>query len=246
MPHIPPQADRRPEPAAQPPARSGVIELVLAESYPLLLEGMQSAFTFEAGFRVLAACADGDEALRAVGRHHPDVLVMDLEIPGDALRILGELSGKGLPTHVVLYAASLDEAVMLEAMRLGAKGIVLKTMSRHLLVQCVRKVHRGGTWVEKVSMSRAVDELLRYEAAYRDAAAVLSVRELEVIRMVASGQSNKEIADQLAVSHGTVKVHLHHVYQKLGVKGRLELALYAREKGLFSSLAPGRPRQLSK
>ena len=134
---------------------------------------------------------------------------------------------------------------MLEAMRLGAKGIVLKTMSRHLLVQCIRKVHRGATWVEKVSMSRAVDQLLRHEAGYRDAAVLLSPRELEVVRMVASGRSNKEIAAKLSVCAGTIKVHLHHVYQKLGVKGRLELTLYARDKGLFSTLFPERPRKLS-
>ena len=238
------QADRRSEHATT--GRSDLISLVLAEGYPLLLEGMQAAFAVEVGFRVLAACADGDEALRAVTRHHPDVFVMDLEIAGDALRILRELAASRLPTRVVLHAGSLDETVMLEAMRLGVRGIMLKTMSRHLLVQCVRKVHRGGTWVEKVSMGRAVDQLLRHEAGYRDAAVLLSHRELEVIKMVAAGLSNKEIAGQLSVCDGTVKVHLHHVYRKLGVRGRLELALYAHDRGLFSPLFPGRPRRLTK
>jgi DNA-binding NarL/FixJ family response regulator len=220
-----------------------MIGLVLAESYPLLLEGMQHAFMSEAGIRVVAACSDGEEALRAVKRHQADVLVLDLDISGNAMELLRQLAGARLPVRVVLLAGRLEEAVMLEAMRLGVKGIILKNMTRHLLVQCVRKVHRGGIWVEKVSMGRAFDRFLRHEAEYRDAAALLTPREIDVVRMVTSGWPNKEIADKLAISEGTVKAHLHHVYDKIGVKGRLELAMYARDKGLFSPLFPGAPRR---
>lgn len=218
---------------------------MLAESYPLLLEGMQLVFASEAGFRVLAACSDGMEALRAVRRHHPHVLIIDLEIAGDALEILRELDGDQLPTRVVLFAARLDETVMLEAMRLHARGVVLKSMARHELLRCVRKVHRGETWFEKVSMGHVVDRLLRHEVGLNDVSALLSRRELEVVRMVISGRSNREIANKLNISHGTVKVHLHHVYEKLNVRGRLELTLYARDKGLLSPLQD-RPRKPSK
>lgn len=244
MAHLQPETQRPGEAAARPRAeRAGVIGLVLAESYPLLLEGMLHAFGSEPGVRVVAACADGEEALRAVRRHHADVLVMDLDIAGDALHILKQLAGDRPPTRVVLLAGSLDEAVVLEAVRLGVKGIVLKSMARHLLVQCVRKVHAGGIWIEKVSMGRAVDQLLRHEAGYRDAAALLTPRELDVVRMATAGWPNKEIADKLDICEGTVKAHLHHVYEKLGVKGRLELTLYARDKGLFSPLFAGMPRK---
>jgi DNA-binding NarL/FixJ family response regulator len=214
---------------------------VLAEGFPLLLEGMRHVFESESGFRVLATCVDGAETLRAVRAHHPDVLVVDLEMPGGGLRILRELAAGRCGTRVVLLAAAIGEGVMLEAMRLGAQGIILKSMTRQLLIQCVRKVHRGGAWVEKVSMSRALEQLLRHEAGYRHAAALLSPREMEVVRLLVNGRSNKEIADTLSISDGTVKVHLHHVYEKLGVKGRLELTLYARDKALFSPLMPEMP-----
>ncbi len=215
---------------------------MLAESYPLLLEGMKFVLESEPGFRVLAACSDGMEALRAVRRHHPNVLIIDLETAGDSLEILRELSGERLSTRVVLFAARLDETVMLEGMRLGASGIVLKSMASHQLVRCVRKVHRGGTWFEKVSMGRVIDRLLRHEVSVHDVSALLSRRELEVVRMVTSCGSNKEIADKLNISRGTVRVHLHHVYEKLGVRSRLELTLYARDKGLLSPL-PDRARR---
>jgi DNA-binding NarL/FixJ family response regulator len=213
--------------------RSRTIGLVLAEAYPILLFGLEYAFKIESGFQVLACCAHGDEALRAVVRHRPDVLVLDLEIPGGALNILREVVALDVPTRVVLLAATLDEQVMLEATRLGAKGIVLKSMARQLLIQCVRKVHRGGTWLERVSAARAVERLLRHEEGQREAVAALSARELEIVRMVVSGRSNKQIGDRLAISEGTVKVHLHHVYEKLNVKGRLELTLYTRDRGFF-------------
>ena len=224
------------ETVSKPVVREGIVGLVLAETYPILLEGMEHVFTSEPGFRVLASCTNGDDALGAVRRHRPDVLVLDLEIPGDAMTLLQELAADPVTTRVVLLAARLDEHEMLEATRLGVKGILLKSMARHLLIQCVRKVHRGAMWVEKASMARAVEQLLRHEAGYRDAVTRLSPRELELVRISASGMSNKELAEQLSISEGTVKMHFHHIYEKLGVKGRLELTLYARDKGLFSPL----------
>src|SRR5207247_10405599 len=137
----------------------------------------QHASTSVRGSRVRASCTTGAEALRAVRRHHPDVLVLDVEIPGNAMTILQELAADQLTTRVVLLAAHLSEHEMLEATRLGVKGILLKSMARHLLIHCVRKVHRGATWLEKGSTTRAVEQLLRNEAGYRDVVARLSRRE---------------------------------------------------------------------
>jgi two-component system, NarL family, nitrate/nitrite response regulator NarL len=236
-----PDPGHRTEAAPKATDSTSNVGLVLAETYPILLEGMEHVFTSEPGFRVLASCTTGDEALRAVRRHHPDVLVLDLEIPGDAMTVIQELAAGPVKTRVVLLAARLDEQQMLDATRFGVRGILLKSMARHLLIHCVRKVHRGSTWLEKTSMTRAVDQLLRHEAGYRDAAARLSPRELEVVRMGASGRSNREIANQLSIAEGTVKMHFHHIYEKLGFKSRLELTLYARDKGLFPSLLVEQP-----
>lgn len=100
-----------------------------------------------------------------------------------------------------------------------------------LLVQCVRKVHAGEQWLEKRSFGRVLDTLLQREAAHLEVARILTPREIEIVRMVASGQRNKEIADRLAISEGTVKTHLHNIYKKLGLSGRIVLHLYARRKG---------------
>ena len=214
-----------------------IIRLVLAESYPVLLDGMDRLFRSEPRFSVLACCATGDEALAAVRRHRPNVLVLDFYISGkSALEVLREVVLEPAAPRVILYAESLREDEMLEATRQGARGLILKSMTGHLLVQCVRKVHRGGTWIEKVSMGRIFDRLMRSNAGDGETAERLTLRELEVLRMVARGQSNKEIADSLSVCEGTIKSHLHHVYEKLGVKGRLELALYARDRGMLSVL----------
>jgi DNA-binding NarL/FixJ family response regulator len=101
-----------------------------------------------------------------------------------------------------------------------------------MLVQCVRKVFAGETWVENRSITRAVGLMLVREAGARDSAEHLTPREIEVVQMVAAGHRNKEIARRLTLTEGTVKVHLHNVYAKLGVDGRLELLKYAQEHGL--------------
>jgi DNA-binding NarL/FixJ family response regulator len=126
----------------------------------------------------------------------------------------------------------LDEHEALKALRLGVGGIVLKEMEPQLLVQCVRKVHAGGQWLERHSTSRVLDRLLQREAGARELAGVLTPREREILRLVAGGLQNKAIAKELFISEGTVKIHLHNIYEKLRLDGRLALLRYAQEKGL--------------
>jgi DNA-binding NarL/FixJ family response regulator len=121
---------------------------------------------------------------------------------------------------------------MLEAIRLGVRGIVLKEMPPRLLVECVRAVHAGKHWLEKNIANRAIETMLRREAGARDLEGLLTDREIEITCAVANGLRNKVIADRLNISEGTVKVHLHNIYQKLELDGRLALTVYARTKGL--------------
>ena len=209
------------------------ISLVLADDHPLVLDGLESLFRTERDFRILERCSNGDEAIRAVHRHRPDVLLLDVRLPGkDGLAVLQSLKDLKAPTRVVLLTAALDEAEVVDALRLGARGVVLKEMRPHYLIECIRKVHAGEQWIEQRSLARVIDRLIRREAGEREVAAVLTPREVEVMVLVARGLRNDAIADRLAISEGTVKVHLHKIYEKLRLDGRVALVLYARSKDL--------------
>jgi DNA-binding NarL/FixJ family response regulator len=209
------------------------ISLVLADDHQILLEGLVQLFRRERDFRVLARCTNGEDSLAAVRRHRPDILVLDVRMPGkDGLAILGEITRATLPTRVVLLTAALDEEGVVAAIRLGVWGLVLKEMAPQTLVQCVREVHRGERWLDHQSVVRALDKVSRREAEVGQIAAIVTSREMEIIRMIAAGLRNKEIAARLSISEGTVKIHLHNIYEKLQVDGRLPLLLYAQEHGL--------------
>lgn len=209
------------------------IRLVVADDHPLILDALTRLFVPEEGFEILACCRDGVETLEAVRRHQPDVLLLDVRMPGqDGLMVVRELRDEQCPTRVVLLTAGMDDSEELEAARLGVQGVVLKEMAPQLLVQCVRKVHAGGQWLERQSVSRVLDTLLRQEAGARAMGGLLTLRELEIVRLVASGLRNKVIAEALSVSEGTIKIHLHNIYKKLHLDSRLTLILYAQDKGL--------------
>jgi len=209
------------------------IRLVVADDHPLILEALEQLFILERGFHVLACCRDGAETLKAVHHYQPDVLILDIRMPGkDGLAVLREMKQEQCSTRVVLLAASLEEKELLEAVRLGVRGVVLKEMASHLLVQCVRQVHEGGQWLERHTVSRALNTLIQHQDGMYAMTGLLTSREVEIVRLVARGLRNKSIADALSISEGTVKTHLHNIYKKLLVDSRLALTLYARDKGL--------------
>lgn len=209
------------------------IRLILADDHPIVLDGLEQLFRLEQDFEVVARCRDGEETLRALRVHRPDVVVLDIRMPrGDGLDVLRAIEAGGLLTRVVLLTAALGEDQLVEALRLGVGGVVLKEMAPQLLVEAIREVHAGRRWLDKGSMDRALGRLLQREEGSQEAAETLTPRELEIVRMVASGLRNRAIAEKLFISEGTVKIHLHNIYQKIAVDGRLELAVYAQRKGL--------------
>jgi DNA-binding NarL/FixJ family response regulator len=209
------------------------IRLVLVDDHPIVLDGLESLFRLESDIRVVARCVNAEEALTAVSRHRPDVLLLDLRLPRkDGLAVLRELQQKKLSVKVVLLAAVLEEEEVLEAFRLGVRGMVLKEQAPQMVVRCVRRVHAGDQWVEKQACTRALHALLDREAGESAAASILTPREIQMVRMVAGGLRNKEMSQRLAISEGTVKIHLHHIYQKLKVENRVQLTLCAQSRKL--------------
>ena len=184
------------------------ITVVIADTHPIILDGIGRLFE-DAGFSVVARCGAGP----------------------DGLTVLREMKRFQLTTQAVLFTSAPQESEILEAIRLGVRGVVLKEMPPHLLVNCVRKVHSGERWVEKRSAGRLLEKLLKREVAARQLAKDLTVRELDILRLVAVGLSNKAIAERIFVKEGTVKIHLHNIYKKLDVGNRLALTIFAQNKG---------------
>jgi two-component system, NarL family, nitrate/nitrite response regulator NarL len=212
------------------------ITVVTADDHPLLLDAMENLFRLQKDIKVVARCLDGDEAVKAVRRYKPDILVLDIRMPRkDGLGVLREMKKENLPTRVVVLTATLEEEELSEAIRLGVRGLVLKELAPKLIVQCIRKVHAGELWLEKHSVSSALEKLLKREAGRNEAVQMLTSREIEIVKQAAAGLRNREIAKKLFISEGTIKVHLHTIFEKLGVRSRLELSLYARDKGLVQA-----------
>lgn len=208
--------------------------LVLTAPHPIVLDALEQLFAAERDLQVMARCTDSDETMAAIQRHRPHVLVLDPRLPDvTGLAVLNQLHRQHPKTRVVLFVDELSDDEAIEAMRLLVRGVVLKEQPSHQLVQCVRKVRAGGYWFERRAMGQALDTLLRRENGARDVAGVLTPREVELVRMVGLGIGSDVIAERLAISHGTVKVHLHNIYRKLGLSGRVELMLFARERQLI-------------
>ena len=137
--------------------------IVLADDHRIILEGLEQLFRRESDFEVLAACTNGEMALEAVREFHPDVLVLDVDMPRmDGLTVLREIQEARLPTRVILLTATVGDADVLEAMRLGAWGLVLKEAASVKLVESVRAVHRGQRALDQSLVSRALEKVVRH------------------------------------------------------------------------------------
>lgn len=206
-------------------ANGSRISIVVADDHPITLAGLEALFARESDFQVLARCADGYEVVRAVAAYRPDILVIDQEMPGmDGAAIVRQLRRSSQETRAVLLATT-DNHQLTEVLNLGVEGVVHKNVDPQLLIRCVREVHAGRRWVDPGLNGHGTDKVGRVPAL--DA---LTRRQVEVARAAVSGLSNKELAQRLGVSEGTIKNHLHAIYERLKVDGRLALLLYLKEK----------------
>ena len=209
------------------------IRIVLADDHAIVLDGLEQLFRLEPEFEVVARSTTAETAVKAVEEHRPDILVLDLVMPGhDGIWVLRELSELNLPTRTVLLTAHVEENRLVEAIRLGVWGVVLKEMAPRMLMECVRKVHAGEKWLEQQSVARAMERMQKRESEIDRLTRLLTPRELEIVRLASEGLRNKEIGERLSITEGTVKIHLHNIYEKLGVTGRPQLILYATRHGL--------------
>ena len=206
------------------------IKLVIVDDHPLVLGGLEQLLRAEADFEVLATCGTVEAAWDAVNSHHPDVVILDLNLPDeDGLSLLRRLD-PAKPPAVVVLTASHDENLLLDAARQGARGIVLKAMAPRILEDCVRAAYNGEyrLMVNGVDLGERVQERKNVETELEH---MLTPREMQIVRLVALRMDNQQIAEKLQISVGTVKIHLHHVYDKLNLQGRHDLQVFLRDKG---------------
>ena len=209
------------------------IRLVLADDHPIILHGLQRLFEHEADFDVVRSCLTGADAIDAVRDTQPDVLVLDLKMQDrHGLDVLRTLKAEGRTCRTVILTAAMRDDEVTAAVSLGVAGIVLKESPPSALVDCVRDVHRGMRRIDKTTLARAHGRGRTTSTVQSDSAPALTPRETEIVRLVAQGLRNKELAQRLSITEGTVKIHLHNIYDKLGVDGRLELVLSAQQRGL--------------
>ena len=233
-------AVHRPGPQGGPRAVSGVgnvigrpsrqrIRLILADDQPITLQGLDALFSRESDFLVLQRCTNGGEVVRAVLAHHPDVMLLNRNLPPtDAVTVLRTLRAEGVTVRTVLLGDRPNGDHFEWALRLGVYGLAFKTMNPRLVVDCVKDVFDGK---RRLGGDEAGGEGSTVATSPGDPGA-LTRRQFEVARAAARGFSNKELATQLGVSEGTIKNHLHAVYERLQVDGRLALLLYLKEKAL--------------
>lgn len=201
-----------------------MIRIVLADDHPIVIDGLSQVLRLERDMEVVARATTAEAAVAAVGVHEPDVLLLDMAMPArDGLWVLAALRERKSATRVVVLTAHADAEVFAQARSLGAAAMVLKEMQSNHLIECIRAVHAGQPWIGQRLVDERVSQLGGGGTEATALMAQLTPREGEVVRMTAAGLRNQDIAARLGISEGTVKQHLHKVYDKLGVNGRPEL-----------------------
>lgn len=208
------------------------IRVVVVDDHPIVLEGLERLFRLEGDIELVARCINAVEAMEALRACRPDLLVLDVRLPDrNGLDVLEAMRREAIPTRAVLLTGMLSEEELLQAVQLGVRGVVLKEAAPEVLVQCLRKVHAGERFLDNDFLGRALESVLSREGVARTGRSPLSIREMEIVRLAARGLHNRQIAEELIITEGTVKVHLHNIYEKLSLEGRVELTLYARDRG---------------
>jgi len=218
------------------------IRLVIADDHPIFRDGLRRLLESEDGFKVVGEASDGAEAVKLARQLKPDILLLDLAMPRHpGLEALRELSlpstpGNATPVLVFILTAAIEKGQIVEALQLGARGVVLKDSATQVLLKAIQTVIAGEYWVHREPVSNLVGYLRTLMQSTHDEARQrkfgLTPRELEIVSAVVAGYSNKEIAEYFKISEDTVKHHLSNIFDKLGVSTRLELALFAVNQGL--------------
>jgi len=219
--------------------RAQPVRIVIADDHPIFRDGLRRLLEAEPDLKVIGEACDGIEAVKLARQLKPDILLLDLAMPRqpglEALREMSTASGPNA-VRVILLTAAAEKNQIVEALQLGARGVVLKDSATQLLLKSIHTVMSGEYWVGRESVSNLVQYLRTLVQSSGEEARQkkfgLTPRELEIVSAVVAGYSNKEVAEYFKISEDTVKHHLSNIFDKLGVSTRLELALFAVNQSL--------------
>ena len=211
------------------------IRIIIADDHPLVREGLRSLLETQSDFKVIAEANDGGEALELAQKLEPDILLLDMVMPGvGGLDVLSEIVQAAPAVRTILVSGAIERAQIVEAIALGAQGLILKQSVSELLFKGIRAVMAGHYWVDResvadlISLTRKLIVANKSEGSQRNFG--LTPRERQIINAVSEGQTNKDIAKTFSISEQTVKHHLTNIFDKTGVSTRVELALFALNK----------------
>jgi DNA-binding NarL/FixJ family response regulator len=213
-----------------------VIRVALVEDHTLVRQGIRTLLELAGGMEVVAEASDGEEAARLIGETRPDVVLLDVRLPKrSGLEVLRDLSAAGAAPPVIVLTTYDDDALALEAVRAGARGFLLKDVSLGELAGAIRQVAAGGEALRPALTERTLDGLRSRPATFPHLQPPdpLTPRESAILRLLAGGYSNREIAEALALAEGTVKNHVSSILSKLGVRDRTRAVLRGVELGLL-------------
>lgn len=215
------------------------IRVLLVDDQALFREGLSTILSLQADIEVVGEAANGQEALAAVAAHQPDVILMDLNMPVlDGVAATRRLKESGAAARVIVLTTFDNDETVFDGLRAGAVGYLLKDVSSAKLVEAIRAAARGESFLQPSIAAKVLAEFNRLEDRANAAPPTalidpLSERELEILRQLSTGDSNKEIAARFFITEGTVKNHVTNILGKLGVRDRMQAALRARELGLI-------------
>ncbi len=200
-----------------------MITIGACESQPIVVEGLRRSLEASQDLQFVGAAATPTATVELVEQHKPAVCLLDKAFGTKAVfQLITDLKGLSPGTEPILWAAEISEIESFRALQVGARGILKKTLPVNTLLDCLRTVARGNIWIENSISDQFVGFINRRNTPH------LTAREEEIVALVARGMKNKQIADTLCITTGTVKVHLMHIFEKAGVKDRFELAMYGR------------------